>query len=62
LTDYVFGVSAVDAAGNESLITTLKVTSGLDETPDTDTANSSRKPIRNSRFQLGFGYLGPFDR
>jgi chitodextrinase len=36
LTDYVFGVSAVDAAGNESLITTLKVTSGLDETPDTE--------------------------
>ncbi len=36
LTDYVFGVSAVDAAGNESLITTLKVTSGLDQTPDTE--------------------------
>ncbi len=36
LTDYVFGVSAVDAAGNESLITTLKVTSGQDETPDTE--------------------------
>lgn len=36
LTDYVFGVSAIDAAGNESLITTLKVTSGLDETPDTE--------------------------
>ncbi|MCK6690608.1 MAG: fibronectin type III domain-containing protein, partial [Thermoanaerobaculia bacterium] len=34
LTDYVFGVSAVDAAGNESLPTTLKVTSGEDETPD----------------------------
>ncbi|MBK9736634.1 MAG: T9SS type A sorting domain-containing protein [Saprospiraceae bacterium] len=35
LTEFVFGVSAVDAAGNESLITTLKVTSGQDETPDT---------------------------
>jgi len=35
LTDYVFGVSAVDEAGNESLPTTLKVTSGDDETPDT---------------------------
>ncbi|MFN0213160.1 MAG: LamG-like jellyroll fold domain-containing protein, partial [Saprospiraceae bacterium] len=36
LTDYVFGVSAVDAAGNESLISTLKVTSGMDQTPDTE--------------------------
>ncbi len=35
LTDYVFGVSAVDAEGNESTITTLKVTSGQDQTPDT---------------------------
>ncbi len=35
LTDLVFGVSAVDAAGNESLTTTLKVTSGEDESPDT---------------------------
>lgn len=35
LTDYVFGVSAIDAVGNESLTTTLKVTSGEDETPDT---------------------------
>jgi chitodextrinase len=34
LTDYVFGVSAIDADGNESLITTLKVTSGEDATPD----------------------------
>jgi chitodextrinase len=34
LTAYVFGVSAVDAAGNESLQTTLKVTSGEDESPD----------------------------
>ncbi len=34
LTDYVFGVSAVDAAGNESPTTTRKVTSGEDETPD----------------------------
>ncbi|MBL7782529.1 MAG: T9SS type A sorting domain-containing protein [Saprospiraceae bacterium] len=35
LTDYVFGVTAVDAAGNESLPSTRKVTSGVDETPDT---------------------------
>jgi hypothetical protein len=35
LTDYVFGVSALDAAGNESLITTIKVTTGQEETPDT---------------------------
>ncbi len=35
LTTFVFGVSALDAAGNESLITTLSVTSGQDETPDT---------------------------
>ena len=34
LTDFVFGVSAVDAAGNESLITTLKATTGQEETPD----------------------------
>ncbi|HLF65153.1 MAG TPA: LamG-like jellyroll fold domain-containing protein, partial [Saprospiraceae bacterium] len=34
LTEFVFGVSAVDAAGYESLITTLKVTSGQDQTPD----------------------------
>jgi len=35
LTTFVFGVSALDAASNESLITTLSVTSGQDETPDT---------------------------
>ncbi len=35
LTEYVFGVSAVDAEGNESLITTRSVTTGTDETPDT---------------------------
>ncbi|MBC7883942.1 MAG: T9SS type A sorting domain-containing protein, partial [Saprospiraceae bacterium] len=35
LTEFVFGVSAIDAAGNESMITTIKVTSGQDETPDT---------------------------
>lgn len=34
-TDYVFGVSAVDAAGNESGVSTLNVTTGEDETPDT---------------------------
>jgi hypothetical protein len=35
LTLYSFGVSAVDAAGNESGISTLQVTTGEDETPDT---------------------------
>jgi hypothetical protein len=35
LTDYVFGVSAVDAAGNESQPSTIKVTTGPDESPDT---------------------------
>lgn len=35
LTDFVFGVSAIDSAGNESLITTLTVTTGQEETPDT---------------------------
>jgi hypothetical protein len=34
LTDFVFGVSAVDAEGNESLVTTRKVTSGDEQTPD----------------------------
>lgn len=33
-TDFIFGISAVDAAGNESLITTLHVTSGEEATPD----------------------------
>jgi chitodextrinase len=35
LTTYKFGVSALDAAGNESAITTLSVTTLADETPDT---------------------------
>ena len=35
LTEFELGVSAVDAAGNESSISTLKATSGEDETPDT---------------------------
>jgi chitodextrinase len=35
LTLYSFGVSAVDAEGNESGISTLQVTTGEDETPDT---------------------------
>ncbi len=34
-TDFIFGVSAVDAAGNESTISTLNVTSGEEQTPDT---------------------------
>lgn len=35
LTSYVLGVSAIDAAGNESLISTIKATSGQDPSPDT---------------------------
>lgn len=35
LTSYSLGVSAIDAAGNESLISTVKATSGQDPTPDT---------------------------
>ena len=35
LTEFLFGVTAVDAAGNESLETTRSVTTGPDETPDT---------------------------
>jgi chitodextrinase len=34
LTEFIFGVSAVDAAGNESLITLLNAKSGEDQTPD----------------------------
>ncbi len=34
LTEYSLGVSAVDAAGNESGISTIKATTGEDETPD----------------------------
>jgi len=33
-TEFTFGVSAVDAAGNESVISTLKVTTGEEQTPD----------------------------
>jgi chitodextrinase len=35
LTDFEFAVTAVDAAGNESLPTSINVTTGPDETPDT---------------------------
>lgn len=35
LTEYHFGVTAIDAAGNESPATTVSVTTGVDETPDT---------------------------
>lgn len=34
LTEFVFGVTAIDAAGNESAPSTLKVTTGPDESPD----------------------------
>ena len=34
LTPYVFAVSALDAAGNESLLSSLNVTSGEEQTPD----------------------------
>lgn len=36
LTQYEFGVSAVDSAGNESAVTTVIVVTGMDETPDTE--------------------------
>jgi chitodextrinase len=36
LTEFEFSVSAVDAAGNESLPSSLLVTTGQDETPDTE--------------------------
>lgn len=35
ITDYTFGVTAVDAAGNESRRTTIQLTTGLDAAPDT---------------------------
>ncbi|HMO38521.1 MAG TPA: fibronectin type III domain-containing protein [Saprospiraceae bacterium] len=35
LTEFTFGVTAVDAAGNESVRTTLQVTTGEEQTPDT---------------------------
>ncbi|RKZ55690.1 MAG: hypothetical protein DRQ44_17525 [Gammaproteobacteria bacterium] len=35
VTDYTFGVTAVDAAGNESIMTTIQLTTGLDSAPDT---------------------------
>ena len=34
-TPFIFGVSAVDAAGNESAKSTLQVTTGQDQSPDT---------------------------
>ena len=34
LTEFLFGVTAVDEAGNESLPTTLRATTGEEETPD----------------------------
>ncbi|MFM8487325.1 MAG: chitinase, partial [Bacteroidota bacterium] len=34
LTTFSFGVSAVDAAGNESSVSYLSVTTGEEETPD----------------------------
>jgi chitodextrinase len=36
LTDYEFGVSAVDSAGNESAVNSLTVTTGPDQNPDTE--------------------------
>ncbi len=36
LTEFLFSVSAVDEAGNESLPSSLSVTTGQDETPDTE--------------------------
>ncbi|MBK7407567.1 MAG: T9SS type A sorting domain-containing protein [Saprospirales bacterium] len=34
LTEFLFGVTAIDAEGNESVMTTRNVTTGLDEEPD----------------------------
>ena len=52
LTLFTFGVSAVDAEGNESLPTTLKVTTGPEETPDIEApsvpGNLSGDPSFNS--------------
>ncbi len=52
LTLYKFGVTAVDEAGNESLPTTLDVTTGPDETPDVTApsvpGNLSGSPSFNS--------------
>ena len=52
LTTFRFGVTAIDAAGNESLPTTLNVTTGEEETPDTTPptmpGNLSASPSFNS--------------
>lgn len=52
LTTFRFGVTAIDAAGNESLPTTLNVTTGEEETPDvtppTVPGNLSASPSFNS--------------
>jgi len=52
LTQFVFGVTAIDEAGNESLPTTLRVTTGPDESPDvtppTMPGNLSASPSFNA--------------
>jgi chitodextrinase len=47
LTEFLFSVTAVDEAGNESLPSSLSVTTGQDETPDTE-APSTPTNLRGS--------------
>ncbi len=62
LTDFVFGVSAIDAAGNESLITTLKVKSGVDQTPDTTPPTAPGNLAGTAASNSILHHLGCFDR
>lgn len=48
LTEYEFGVSAVDAAGNESLTSYLLVTTGVDEEPDTEAPTAPGNLMANA--------------
>jgi hypothetical protein len=49
MTEYLFGVSAVDSAGNESNTTSLSLTTGMDATPDTT------KPTTPSNLSIAAG-------
>ena len=50
LTEFEFGVSAVDAAGNESLWTTLSATTGASESPDTIAPSAPGNLMGNPSF------------
>lgn len=50
LKDYVFSVTAVDAAGNESLPTSVKATTGPDESPDTTSPTTPGNLRGNASF------------